>query len=148
MREVETVADQLFFTTVYVEVGDCQRSGVWGRSDPRRGMAVSDTTELLKDSMIDPVTGEIIDQKDLTERLLTQAKEQGVSLVGPGGLLRRFTENVIETGLDAELAERLGHDRGGAPIAENMRNGTRTKTVLTEIGRVEIEVPQRSRRVV
>lgn len=109
---------------------------------------MSDTTELLKDSMIDPVTGEIIDQKDLTERLLTQAKEQGVSLVGPGGLLRRFTENVIETGLDAELAERLGHDRGGAPIAENMRNGTRTKTVLTEIGRVEIEVPQRSRRVV
>jgi hypothetical protein len=31
--------------------------------------------------MIDPVTGEIIDQKELAERLLAQAKEQGVSLV-------------------------------------------------------------------
>lgn len=44
-------------------------------------MAVTDTTELLDDGMIDPVTGEIIDQKELAERLLAQAKEQGVSLV-------------------------------------------------------------------
>lgn len=28
------------------------------------------------------------------------------------------------------------------PIAENMRNGTRPKTVLTEIGPVQIEVPR------
>ncbi|GFG51557.1 hypothetical protein [Mycolicibacterium agri] len=48
---------------------------------------MADTTELLEEAMIDPVTGEIIDQKDLAERLLAQAKEQGVSLVGPGGLL-------------------------------------------------------------
>ena len=33
-------------------------------------MAVADTTELLHDEMIDPVTGEIIDQKELAERLL------------------------------------------------------------------------------
>jgi len=37
------------------------------------------------------VTGEIIDQKELAERLLAQAKEQGVSLVGPGGLLNQLT---------------------------------------------------------
>ncbi|WP_307225177.1 IS256 family transposase [Microbacterium arborescens] len=92
--------------------------------------------------MIDPVTGEIIDQKDLAERLLAQAKEQGVSLVGPGGLLNQLTKNVLETALNAELTEHLGHDHGGTPIAENMRNGTRVKTVLTEIGPVEIEVPR------
>ncbi|WP_307225030.1 IS256 family transposase [Microbacterium arborescens] len=92
--------------------------------------------------MIDPVTGEIIDQKDLAERLLAQAKEQGVSLVGPGGLLNQLTKNVFETALNAELTEHLGHDHGGTPIAENMRNGTRVKTVLTEIGPVEIEVPR------
>ena len=34
--------------------------------------------------MIDPVTGEIIDQKQLAEQLLAQAKAQGMSLVGPG----------------------------------------------------------------
>lgn len=64
----------------------------------------------------------------------------GVGLVGSGGLLRRFTKNVVETGLDAELTERLGHDRGGTPIGENMRNGTRTKTVRTEVGQVGIGV--------
>ena len=87
-----------------------------------------DTTE-----MIDPVTGEIIDQKDLAERLLAQAKEQGVSLVGPVGLLNQRTKNVLETARNAELTEHLGHEHGGTPIGENMRNGTRTKTVLTEI---------------
>lgn len=36
-------------------------------------MAVADTTELLDDEMIDPVTEEIIDQKDLAKCLLAQA---------------------------------------------------------------------------
>ena len=65
-----------------------------------------------------------------------------MSLVGPGGLLNQLTKNVLETALNAELTEHLGHDHGGVPIAENMRNGTRVKTVLTEIGPVEIEVPR------
>ncbi len=92
--------------------------------------------------MIDPVTGEIIDQKKLAERLLAQARDQGVSLVGPGGLLSQLTKNVLETALEAEMTEHLGHEHGGTPAGTNMRNGLRTKTVLTEIGPVEIEVPR------
>ncbi len=104
---------------------------------------MADTTDVVvDDEMIDPVTGEIIDQKELAQRLLAQARGQGVSLTGPGGLLSQFTKNVLETALEAELTEHLGHERGGTPIAENMRNGTRVKTVLTEIGPVEIEVPR------
>ena len=103
---------------------------------------MSDSTTEMTGTMIDPVTGEIIDQKELAERLLAQAKEQGVSLVGPGGLLNQLTRNVLETALEAELTEHLGHDHGQTPIAANMRNGTRSKTVLTEIGPVEIEVPR------
>jgi putative transposase len=102
---------------------------------------VSESTTEMTGTMIDPVTGEIIDQKELVERLLAQAKEQGVSLVGPGGLLNQLTKNVLETALEAELTEHLGHDHGQTPIAANMRNGTRSKTVLTEIGPVQIEVP-------
>ena len=106
-------------------------------------MAVTVTTDVVvDDEMIDPVTGEIIDQKEIAQRLLAQAKEQGVSLTGPGGLLGELTKNVLETALEAELTEHLGHEHGGTPIAENMRNGTRVKTVLTEIGPVEIEVPR------
>jgi hypothetical protein len=52
--------------------------------------------------MIDPETGEIINQQELAEHLLAQAKEPGVSLVGPGGLLSQLTKNVLETALDAE----------------------------------------------
>jgi putative transposase len=103
---------------------------------------VSESTTEMTGVMIDPVTGEIIDQKELAERLLAQAKEQGVSLVGPGGLLNQLTRNVLETVLEAELTEHLGHEHGQTPIAANMRNGTRSKTVLTEIGPVEIEVPR------
>ena len=39
--------------------------------------------------------------------------------------------------LNAELTEHLGHERGGMLIEANMRNGTRVKTVLTQIGPVE-----------
>jgi transposase-like protein len=54
-----------------------------------------------------PVTDEV-DQQQLAERLLAQAREQGVDLVGPGGLLNRLTKNVLETALEAEMSEHLG----------------------------------------
>jgi len=92
--------------------------------------------------MIDPVTGEIIDQQQIAEQLLAQAKEQGVSLVGPGGLLGGLTKTVLETALEAEITEHLGYEKHAVSASENARNGTRSKTVLTEIGPVEIEVPR------
>jgi hypothetical protein len=90
--------------------------------------------------MIDPMTGEIIDQKELAEALLEQAREHGVSLPGPGGPLAGLTKNVLETALTAELTEHLGHERHGP--AENGNVRTRSKTVFTEIGPVEIDVPR------
>jgi len=85
-----------------------------------------------------------VDQRELAEQLLEQAKAQGVNLVGPGGLLNELTRTVLETALEAEMTEHLGygrHDPAGRGSG-NSRNGTRTKTVLTEIGPVEIEVPR------
>ena len=51
---------------------------------------------------------------------------------------------MLETALDAEMAEHLGYDKHdpGGRGSGNSRNGTRAKTVLTEIGPVEIEVPR------
>lgn len=92
--------------------------------------------------MIDPVTGEIIDQQQIAEQLLTQAKEQGVSLVGPGGLLGGLTKTVLETALEAEMTEHLGYEKHQVTDSANARNGTRSKTVLTEVGAVEIDVPR------
>lgn len=87
-------------------------------------------------------TGEIIDEKQLAQQLLKQSREQGVGLIGPGGLLSGLTKTVLEAALEADLTEHLGHEHGQTPMGSNMRNGLRAKTVLTEIGPVEIEVPR------
>jgi transposase-like protein len=88
------------------------------------------------------MTGETIDQKELAEALLEQAREQGVSLLGPGGLLAGLTKNVLETALEAEITEHLGHERHGPAENGNVRNGIRSKTVFTEVGPVEVDVPR------
>jgi transposase-like protein len=96
----------------------------------------------MSDTM-DPMATEV-DQQELAQQLLVQAREQGIDLVGPDGLLNRLTKNVLETALEAEMDEHLGygkHDVSGRGSG-NSRNGTRTKTVLTEIGPVEIDVPR------
>ena len=84
------------------------------------------------------------EQQAATE-LVRLAKEQGLSLTGPEGLLKALTKTVIETALSEEMTEHLGyekHDSAGAGSG-NIRNGTRPKTVLTEAtGQVEIEVPR------
>ena len=40
------------------------------------------------------------------------------------------------------MTEHLGYDKHGAAPGVNARNGTRAKTVLTEVGPVEIHVPR------
>ena len=78
--------------------------------------------------------------------LVRMAREQGLSLTGPDGLLKQFTKSVLETALNEEMTEHLGHERHRASDdreSTNVRNGTRPKTVLTEAtGQVEIEVPR------
>ncbi|MDQ1717168.1 MAG: putative transposase [Pseudonocardiales bacterium] len=104
---------------------------------------MSYTTELETDVMVEAMTtGEIIDEKKLAQQLLEQSREQGVALIGTGGLLSGLTKTVLETVLEAEMTEHLGHEHGETPLGSNMRNGLRTKTVLTEIGPVQIEVPR------
>ena len=92
---------------------------------------------------IEPMT-EQIDRRQLAQDLVEQARAEGVELIGPGGLLTRLTKTVLEAALEAELSEHLGYDKHdpAGRNRENSRNGTRTKTVLTEVGQVEIEVPR------
>ena len=84
-------------------------------------------------------------EQQAAAELVRLAKEQGLSLTGPDGLLKQLTKTVIETALSEEMTEHLGyekHDPAGAGTG-NIRNGTRAKTVLTEnTGQVEIEVPR------
>ena len=79
------------------------------------------------------------------EELVRRAREQGLSLTGPDGLLKQLTKVVIETALDQELTEHLGHEKNTPAGNEtgNVRNGSRPKTVLTGgTGQVGIQVPR------
>jgi hypothetical protein len=44
------------------------------------------------------------------KELVRSAREQGLSLTGPDGLLKLFTKNVLETALNEEMVEHLGHE--------------------------------------
>lgn len=83
-------------------------------------------------------------QRRWAEELVEQAQAEGVSLVGPDGLLAGITKRVLELGLEVEMAEHLGYDKHDPAGRDggNSRNGTRSKTVVTEVGPVEIEVPR------
>ena len=88
-----------------------------------------------------PATPTVLDA--LAEQLVTQARDQGIALTGPGGLLSGLTRQVLETALEAELTEHLGHEYGGVPgSGGNVRNGHSPKRVRTEIGDVAIRVPR------
>ncbi|MDR7277747.1 transposase-like protein [Catenuloplanes atrovinosus] len=78
--------------------------------------------------------------------MVAEAKARGLELTGPNGLLKLFTRNVLETALNEEMTEHLGHEKNQAePGREstNVRNGSRGKTVLSDaVGEVRIEVPR------
>jgi transposase-like protein len=75
---------------------------------------------------------------------MARAEAEGVSLVGPGGLLAGLTKTVLESALEAEMTEHVGYEPydPAGHHSGNSRNGSRSKTVLTEIGPVELEVPR------
>ena len=88
---------------------------------------------------------EVSAEQQAATELVRLAREQGLSLTGPDGLLKQLTKSVIETALGEEMTEHLGyekHDPAGIG-ADNIRNGTRSKTVLTDTtGPVAIDVPR------
>lgn len=85
-----------------------------------------------------------VDRQAFAERLVAEAQSAGVRLIGPGGLLADVAKRVIEAGLEVEMTEHLGYAKHAADGRDggNSRNGTRTKTVITELGPIEIDVPR------
>jgi putative transposase len=84
------------------------------------------------------------EDRELAERLVAEANDKGLDLVGPDGVLTGLTRRVLEAGLEAELTEHLGYDKHAVEGRDggNSRNGTRPKTVLTEVGPAKLDVPR------
>ena len=84
------------------------------------------------------------DMADFAMEFVARARDNGVALTGEDGLLTAMVRQVLQTGMDVELAEHLGYEpyaRAGHNSG-NSRNGSYPKTVTTEIGEVEIQVPR------
>lgn len=82
--------------------------------------------------------------RDWAEQLVARARSEGVELTRGNGLLTAMVRQVLQTGLNVELAEHLGyepHAREGRGSGNN-RNGSYPKTVTTEIGQVQIDMPR------
>jgi len=81
---------------------------------------------------------------EVVARLTKDAQKAGIPLSGEGGLLKQLTKMVLETALQGEMDAHLGygkHEPAGR-TGGNSRNGSRSKTVVTDVGPVQIEVPR------
>src|SRR4051812_38356090 len=89
----------------------------------------------VTDPAMAPVPSEILDHF-AADRMLSAAEVDAAA--------KRFKKALIERALGAELTHHLGYAPGGShpDDAGNHRNGTSDKTVLTDDGPVDIEVPR------
>lgn len=80
---------------------------------------------------------------DLLDQLLAGGHGKD-DVFGQNGIIKRLTAALVERALQAELEDHLGYERYGAIPADkkNVRNGTTPKTVQTETGPLELQIPR------
>ena len=81
--------------------------------------------------------------KEVLDELLKDYKGPE-DITGPNGLLKQLSKAVIERAMQAEMTEQLGYEKSdqSKKDTENRRNGKTTKTLRTEQGPLEIEIPR------
>lgn len=86
-------------------------------------------TEIIRDEVVDELLGNAKTAEDL---------------FGPEGLFKRLKKKFMERILEAELTYELGYKKNAIEGngSGNSRNGKTTKTLKTETGELEIEVPR------
>ncbi|WKU08807.1 IS256 family transposase [Micromonospora sp. HUAS LYJ1] len=101
-----------------------------------------DTGQVGKRGPAGPVGDGVDDQ--FVAQVVEQARAAGLQFTGEGGLLQQLTKRVLEAALDGEITDHLGYEKGdpAGNNGQNSRNGVRGKTVLTEVGPVQIAVPR------
>ena len=70
--------------------------------------------------------------------------DAGEPMTGHEGLLKGMLKATLERGMEAQLTDHVGYERGDpdAAMFPNSRNGTFPKTVASEIGDVELAIPR------
>jgi putative transposase len=85
----------------------------------------------------DRIPDELIDQ-------ILANYEKPEDLTGEGGLLKELTARLISRALEGEMTDHLGYEKHALDGrgTTNSRNGTRSKTLKTDSGEIEITVPR------
>ena len=91
-----------------------------------------------------PLVGDEPAMRDWAAELVARARAEGVELTGDNGLLTALVRQVLQTGLEVEMTDHLGYERHAAAGrgTGNSRNGSTSKTVTTEVGKVDLRVPR------
>jgi putative transposase len=81
---------------------------------------------------------------ELIDRLMDQVDAEGLELLGPDGVLSEITSRVLNRALQTEMTDHLGYEKGDRAGwgTGNSRNGSYPKTVLTDAGSVDVDVPR------
>jgi len=99
-----------------------------------------DAESEVNEGRVDPgvVPDEVIDA------VMASVDAGGVELLGPDGVLAELTKRILERGLAAELTDHLGYEPGdpAGRGSGNNRNGTTPKTVFSEIGAIDLDIPR------
>src|SRR3954453_1896116 len=134
-----------------------ERAGI-GAGQPRRGAPAGGPPPLrpeLVDEAVEPAAGprrvrqalqmpsdRRISDEVIDELLAGASTEEEIA--GPGGLLAELAKRLVERALEVELTEHVGYEPHCEPPggAQNTRNGTTPKTLLTEHGKVQVDAPR------
>ncbi|WP_243697317.1 IS256 family transposase, partial [Aeromicrobium phragmitis] len=67
-----------------------------------------------------------------------------IELEGSDGLIQQLIKTGLERGLQAELSDHLGYDKGDpeAALHPNSRNGSYPKTVASQVGEIDLAIPR------
>ena len=81
---------------------------------------------------------------DFLDLLFDKVDAGELRLTGEGGFIPEMIKAVLERGLQVELAEHLGYDKGDAAGrgSPNMRNGSTPKTIQSELGPLGLDIPR------
>jgi len=81
--------------------------------------------------------------KEVLDALMKEYKGPD-DFYGPDGLIKQLSKALIERAMQAELTEQIGYEKSefGEKQTGNRRNGKTSKTLRTDQGPMEIEVPR------
>jgi hypothetical protein len=69
------------------------------------------TSDIVSPRKRDEKPAQLSPEQAAAAAVVAEAKARGLALTGPDGLLKLFTKNVLETALNEEMTEHLGHEK-------------------------------------